>query len=1005
MDYNENILEKEKQFRQLFEQSMDGIIVHKKGEIINVNNMACNILGYTRDELCKMQITDFYDPSEHDRVRKNIERKERSLRFESQWKRSDGKKIHVEIRSVIMDFDSFLTQSIFRDVTERKMAEKSLKESEERYRILVENIDMGISLIDPDFNIVMVNSAQERLFKRAPNELIGKKCFREFEKKDSICLHCPGVGAMANAHSAEVETEGVRQDGSRFNAMIHAFPIIGEDNTAKGFIEVVEDITESKKTSDALQESEARYKSIFHDNPYVIYVRDPETQRITDVNPAACKFYGYGREEMIGMHVSNITLAPLEKVEKDDTEQMFNKSRDHFIARHRIADGDERDVEIYNGPMTIYGRSAFFCIVRDITDRMQAEKALRESEARHKIMFENNPSIILIRDPETQCYTDVNPAACKFYGYGREEMIGMHISNITERKIEGIEKTDRESTLVKGQNHVIAHHKLANGDTRDVEIHYCPMTIDGKMVFFNIVNDITERVRSEKELQESEKRFRRLVDHASDTILLYDFEDNRIIDVNRSGCKDLGYTREELLNMKIPGIVQDFDYEERMKARKELVPGRPVTFEGVNKRKDGTTFPVEIRQGVIETNGGKLLLALIRDITDKKRAEEEKKRLEAQLIHAQKIESIATLAGGIAHNFNNLLMGILGNSSLVLLDTDPSDPHYERLKNIEKLIQSGSKLTNQLMTFARGGTSEVKPINLNTVIREVTNTFTATNRGIVIHRELDDGIPRIIADQGQIEQVLFNLLVNAKQALFDQGDIFIKTWFVTGENFDRNTYNPKPGGYVLLSIRDTGIGMDEEIKDRIFEPFFTTKGLASGTGLGLASVYGVVKSHEGYIDIESEKGQGTTFRIYLPATEKEAEEGTKPAGEVIKGGNETVLLVDDEALILEVGKGMLENIGYEAITASCGEEALDLYSKNQDRIGIVLLDIIMPKMGGKETFKRLKEINPYVKVLIISGGDIEGTANKILGQGCDGVLQKPFNFSELSGKVKEILDR
>ena len=368
------------------------------------------------------------------------------------------------------------------------------------------------------------------------------------------------------------------------------------------------------------------------------------------------------------------------------------------------------------------------------------------------------------------------------------------------------------------------------------------------------------------------------------------------------------------------------------------------------------------------------------------------------------MESIGTLAGGIAHNFNNLLMGIQGNASIIFLDINSSHPRHKNLKNIEKLVENGAKLAAQLIGYAREGKYEVKPINLNQLVEETSDTFGMTKKEITVHQELSEDLHGIEADQGQIEQILLNLYVNAVEAMPEGGNLFLKTMNVTDKDMSGKLYKANPGNYALLTVRDTGIGMDKETRERIFEPFFTTKGLASGTGLGMASTYGIIKGHGGYVDVDSEKGKGTTFSIYLPATEEMIEQKNVLSDELVKGKG-TVLLVDDEEMVLEVGKELLDHLGYEVLLAENGQEALELYKKNQDKIDLVLLDMVMPVMGGGEAFDRMKEINTNVKVLLSSGYSLEGEAKEILKRGCNAFIQKPFKMEQLSQKLMEVLDK
>ena len=405
-------------------------------------------------------------------------------------------------------------------------------------------------------------------------------------------------------------------------------------------------------------------------------------------------------------------------------------------------------------------------------------------------------------------------------------------------------------------------------------------------------------------------------------------------------------------------------------------------------------------KGQIDEN---LLARAIRYAIERKRVEKEKKSLEAQLQYAQRMESIGTLAGGIAHNFNNLLMGIQGNVSLMLLETDCTHSHNKRLMNIENLVQKGAKLTAQLLGYAREGKYEVKPISLNQLVEETSDTFGMTKKEITIHQEPAQNLFGIKADQGQIEQVLLNLYINASDAMPGGGALFLKTMNVTDKDMTGKPYTPKIGDYVLLTVGDTGVGMGRKTMERIFDPFFTTKGLSSGTGLGLASVYGIIKSHGGYIDVCSEKGQGTSFNIYLPAAENQIIEKELRAENVLKG-TETILLVDDEEIVLDVGVHLLKALGYTVLKARSGKEAVEIYKSYKDRISMVILDMIMPGMGGGKTFDLMKEMDPDIAVLLSSGYSLDEEAARILKRGCDGFIQKPFDIVALSLKIREILD-
>jgi PAS domain S-box-containing protein len=517
--------------------------------------------------------------------------------------------------------------------------------------------------------------------------------------------------------------------------------------------------------------------------------------------------------------------------------------------------------------------------------------------------------------------------------------------------------------------------------------------------------EIEERKKVEKALSESEQQYRKLYDSVNDYIFTHDAE-GRFISVNQATIENLGYTIDEMTRRPVADFMlpryQEAFYEEYLTEIK-----KKGSYEGVSVylTSGGDKHYVEYRNKFVGREGKEPYISGVgRDITERIKSQKEMRVLERQVQQAQKMEAIGTLAGGIAHNFNNILMGIQGYISLMLLETDPDHPFHEKLRNVEKLVQNGSKLSGQLLGYAREGKYEVKPINLNDVIQETLDTFGATRKDITIHREFAESIFGVKADKAQIEQILFNLYVNAADSMPRGGNLYLKTMNVTHADIANKPYKVKPGNYVLMTVRDTGKGMDKETMQRIFEPFFTTKGLAKGTGLGLASVYGIVKSHGGYIDVESEMGGGSTFNIYLPTSEKVVMEQVSGYGEVERG-KETILLVDDEELVLDASAQLIKAIGYRVLKAKSGSEAIKVYKENKETIDLVILDVVMPEMSGGETYDRLKEVDSEVVVLLCSGYSLNGEATEIIRRGGAGFIQKPFNVDVLSKKLRNILDK
>jgi len=525
--------------------------------------------------------------------------------------------------------------------------------------------------------------------------------------------------------------------------------------------------------------------------------------------------------------------------------------------------------------------------------------------------------------------------------------------------------------------------------------------------------EIALRNQTEKALRESEDKnkriyskakraeqiYRSLLHSSADAISTYDLKGGTVY-ISPAFTKIFGWTLEEMEGKRMP-FVPESESKSTMTIIRDLVEnGTPCQgLETKRLTKDGRLLDVSISASRYNDHEGNPIgiLVILRDIS-------EKKRLEAQLQYIERMEAVGTLAGGIAHDFNNLMMGMLGNISLILFDIGTESPHYEKLKNVEKLIQSGSKLTSQLLGYARKGKYEVRPASLNQLVKESSVTFGRTRKEIVIYRELAEDLSSVMADEAQIQQVLMNLFINAADAMPGGGDLFLKTMNVTHEDIGDKPYKPKSGDYVLLKVKDTGMGMDQKTMVRIFEPFFTTKELGRGSGLGLASAYGIIKGHGGYIDVESKKGQGATFNIYFPASEKSIRK-TSEISERIMEGNETILLVDDEALVIDVGVQLLGKLGYTVIEAKSGRDAIRIFKEQNHTIDMLILDMVMPNMGGGEVFDQIKRIDPKVKVLLSSGYSVNGQATEILKRGCEGFIQKPFNMEDLSKKIREVLNR
>jgi two-component system, cell cycle sensor histidine kinase and response regulator CckA len=496
-----------------------------------------------------------------------------------------------------------------------------------------------------------------------------------------------------------------------------------------------------------------------------------------------------------------------------------------------------------------------------------------------------------------------------------------------------------------------------------------------------------------------------LLDSAPDAIIWAE-PDHRVFRVNPSFSGLFGYAPEEVLGRNVDDVIAPKEfYNEAQSITRRVSGGEAVRSEVTRCRKDGSLIFVDLMVAPIRVGAQRVgVCASYRDITERKRAEEERSRMEKQLLQAQKMEAIGALAAGVAHDFNNLLMGVQGNASLVLADLEKNHPHHERLSNIEQYVRMGAELTKQMLGFAKGGRHEVRPANLNDLIDRSAALFIRTKKEITLHTNFQEDLWPVQIDLGQVEQVLLNLYINAWQSMPRGGTLAVSTRNVMMDQDTGSSLNLPLGKYVKFSIVDTGIGMDKSTQDRIFEPFFSTKKMGRGIGLGLASVYAIIKNHGGAIEVESRLGEGTRFSVYFPATESQVNQSEVSPTEMVTGAG-TILLVDDEEMILQVGGEILERIGYRVLSAKGGRKAVELFEKCTQPVDLVILDMIMPEMSGAEVFYRLREINPSVKVLLSSGYSMEGQARELLKKGCIGFIQKPYSMGDLSKKVKDAMER
>ena len=793
----------------------------------------------------------------------------------------------------------------------------------------------------------------------------------------------------------EQEYRIIRADGE--TRWVHDFTIVRRNDEGKitNYDGYVLDITSRKQAEKNLREREETLKALLNAPTENAMLVDLEGT-ILALNQVGVQRLGKSEDELIGKgifdylphDVAESRKAHADKVVRTGKSFRFQDERagrfyDNNIYPVFDIDGKVRSLAVYSN---------------DITETKRAEDALRESEDRFRKTVKGTRAGYFFIDRDG-LFQDVNEAWLKMHGYSsREEVIGKHFSltqvdddvEMAQRNVEKLltgEPIESGEFSRRCKDGSVAHHTFsASPVIRGDEI----IGLEGFIIDYSALK------HAEEALLESEIQYRETLDAMEDWILVVD-PDLRIVMFNAAFMqinKQLGLTTDVI--DRTPMEIFPFLRDTLLDEYRWVFENKRVLITQENTKVGSWEFISESRKIPLVKEGRIVrVITIIRDIS-------EQKRLETQLQRIQKMEAIGTLAGGIAHDFNNLLTGIQGNISLMLLNIDPTHPHYEMLNIVIKQVESGARLTSHLLAYARKGKYEIKVVDLNQLVEETSETFGRARKQIQIHRDLAGDLSAIEADAGQIEQVLLNLFVNAADAMSMGGDLFIKTINVFHKDMMGGVHRPKRRKYVMLKVTDSGMGMDKETIERIFDPFFTTKEMGRGTGLGLASTNGIINSHGGYIDVKSKKGEGTTFSIFLPASEKDVERIVRNVERITKTTG-TILLVDDESVILEVGRNMLEAIGYSVMMADNGKKAIELYKKNQDEIAIVVLDLLMPAMGGGEVYNRLKEINPYVKVLLSSGYSVDGEASEILKRGCNGFIQKPFGMNGLAEKISEIL--
>jgi PAS domain S-box-containing protein len=905
------------------------------------------------------------------------------------------------------------TFGISRDITERKRAEEALVESEERFRSLVENATVGIYRTTPDGCILMANPALIRM--------LGYDTFQELATRD---LEREGFEPSypRSAFRERIEREGEvtgleaawkRRDGSVIHVRESAHAVRASDGRVLYYDGVVEDVTEHHRAEEALRESEEKHRTLFETMAQGAVYQNAEGH-IISANPSAERLLGLRLAEMLG----RTSMDPRWKAIHEDGSDFPGDTHPAMIA---LKTGKEILhvvmgvfhpganeyvwINIHAVPQFRPGETKPYQVYTtfdDITARKQAEEALRHQNEMQQTILDSIPVMIAFLDRESRHHL-VNRCWQSTLGWSLEEV--QH-KDILAQIYPDPAYLEYVRDYIAAAAGTWGDFKSRTRDGRILDTSWVNVPLsDGSNIGIGI--DITERKRAEEALRLSQEMFQKAFHASPDTMVLHTLSEGRHIDVNESFLRLIGYRREELVGRTAMDLGLWWDLAQRNEYLRILrEQGRVRDLEICVRTKSGEARTLLLSAEVVEIAGQDSVVAIGKDISERKQAEQERMHLEEQLRQAQKMEAVGRLAGGVAHDFNNILMVINGYAQLVLRRLSPRHPMRQRLNEIRKAGERAASLTRQLLAFSRRQILVPRILDLNKAVadtKEMLRRVIGEDVELVIRQ--GHKLAKVLADPGQIEQVLVNLAVNARDAMPGGGRLTIETGNVDLREAETGELpGAAPGPYVMLAVSDTGAGMSKEVMEHMFEPFFTTREQGKGTGLGLSMVYGIVKQSGGYVRAQSEPGHGSAFRIYLPC----APVGSgKPAARSTKArlarGRETVLVVEDELAVRQVVAAALRSSGYKVLEAGSGEETMRRLRRHEGPLHLVLTDLVMPRMNGRQVADSVRTLYPEVKVVFMSGY----TDDALLRHGVSDTqalfLQKPFTMETLTQKVREAL--
>ena len=769
--------------------------------------------------------------------------------------------------------------------------------------------------------------------------------------------------------------------------------------------------TGRKEAEAALQRHEEQYRLLIENLATGVVIVDPR-ELMLFANPAAEKVFGAPKGGLVGRNLMEF-LGDKERqeVQKESDKRAQGVTSSYEIDIRRM-DGEIRRIQVTAAPRrdpngAFSGALATF---QDITEKAQLEQRIERERAQLLTLIDNLPDGVFLKDASCRFIRANKVVADVMQAGTPENLIGKTDHDFYPKEMADRFQADERAIIATGRKVIEKEGpKLVSGVSRIITTTKVPV-LDAHGVaqgFVGISRDVTRQKEAEAALSASERRYQTIVENITDALLIHDFN-GMILDVNENACKMLGRSRAELVGTNLAAVDDEATRKKIPRNLENLVQYGSSLFEAVEIRKDGSTVPVEVSAKVVSREGSGVIHAFVRDLTERNKALEDQRKLREQLQEAQKIEAVGRLAGGIAHDFNNLLTVINGYCEMGLELAPSNEPLHANLTEIKRAAQRAATLTAQLLAFSRKQILQPRVVDLGALVEGMIDMIKRLLGEDIRVRELrPPGLWGIRADPGKIEQVLMNLAVNSRDAMPQGGVLSIETSNLSLSKSLRGKHpEVPPGEYVLLSVIDNGAGMDQDILGRVFEPFFTTKEKGKGTGLGLATVYGIVKQSEGFISCASEPGKGTTFKMYFPRVIREIAEETQEErrSPVTRRGAETILLVEDDEAVRRITLSILESGGYTVVSAAGGAEALRELSESSLTPDLLVTDVVMPGMNGKELAHSVRTKFPRTRVLFVSGYAESVIVHQgVLEEGVE-LIEKPFDGSNLLRKVRQLLD-